>query len=97
MIETARPTGTVVGRKRKPDADDVEVASEAADELASEPADQLLYAHNKRMRLLDRLSVPFRGFNTNRAADVSYSIIGCTKKYIILVGNNILFEKKRYL
>uniref|UniRef100_A0A2A4JT93 Uncharacterized protein n=1 Tax=Heliothis virescens TaxID=7102 RepID=A0A2A4JT93_HELVI len=46
---TSRPTGTVVGRKRKPEHDDVELATEAAELGAS-----------KRMRVLERLAQPFR-------------------------------------
>ncbi|XP_028178973.1 uncharacterized protein LOC114366320 isoform X10 [Ostrinia furnacalis] len=51
--QPARPTGTVVGRKRKPEAEDsIEIASEAGELLGS--------AHSKRMRLLERLTHSFR-------------------------------------
>ncbi|KAH9633033.1 hypothetical protein HF086_000393 [Spodoptera exigua] len=48
----SRPTGTVVGRKRKPDTEDVEPAVEAAEAADAAPT--------KRMRVLDRLAEPFR-------------------------------------
>ncbi|CAH0696984.1 unnamed protein product [Spodoptera exigua] len=48
----SRPTGTVVGRKRKPDTEDVELAVEAAEAAEAAPT--------KRMRVLDRLAEPFR-------------------------------------
>nr|XP_049705262.1 triadin isoform X1 [Helicoverpa armigera] len=52
---TSRPTGTVVGRKRKPEHDDVEQATEATEHGAS-----------KRMRVLDRLAQPFRRATVQR-------------------------------
>ncbi|KAL0861165.1 hypothetical protein ABMA27_009651 [Loxostege sticticalis] len=51
--QPSRPTGTVVGRKRKPDCED-------SIELASEASEVLTHAHSKRMRLLDRLTHSFR-------------------------------------
>ncbi|KAL0811585.1 hypothetical protein ABMA28_009965 [Loxostege sticticalis] len=51
--QPSRPTGTVVGRKRKPDCED-------SIELASEASEVLTAAHSKRMRLLDRLTHSFR-------------------------------------
>ncbi|KAL4706938.1 hypothetical protein ACJJTC_005207 [Scirpophaga incertulas] len=47
--QTARPTGTVVGRKRKPESSDgIELATDAVEA-------ETLNSHGKRMRLLDRL------------------------------------------
>lgn len=48
----SRPTGTVVGRKRKPDVESLELGVEATE--TAEPAP------TKRMRVLDRLAEPFR-------------------------------------
>ncbi|XP_022827273.1 triadin-like isoform X1 [Spodoptera litura] len=45
----SRPTGTVVGRKRKPDTNEPELAVEATESAPS-----------KRMRVLERLAEPFR-------------------------------------
>ncbi|CAD0205385.1 unnamed protein product [Chrysodeixis includens] len=51
----SRPTGTVVGRKRKPDADDsVEIGVDVAGACSPGPAP------GKRMRVLERLAEPFR-------------------------------------
>ncbi|KAM3957264.1 uncharacterized protein ACR2FA_008744 isoform 1-T1 [Aphomia sociella] len=47
--QPSRPTGTVVGRKRKPDSSEIELGEEAAEA-----------ALGKRMRLLDRIAQPFR-------------------------------------
>ncbi|XP_049880664.1 ABC transporter F family member 4-like isoform X2 [Pectinophora gossypiella] len=53
VSEPTRPTGTVVGRKRKPEADDsIEVATEAGETGG--------VLHGKRMRLLERIAMPFR-------------------------------------
>ncbi|KAJ8709892.1 hypothetical protein PYW08_009896 [Mythimna loreyi] len=49
----SRPTGTVVGRKRKPETDDVELGVELTER---EPS----HAPSKRMRVLERLAEPFR-------------------------------------
>ncbi|KAJ8715806.1 hypothetical protein PYW07_010288 [Mythimna separata] len=48
-----RPTGTVVGRKRKPETDDVELGVEVTEREPSHVA-------TKRMRVLERLAEPFR-------------------------------------
>lgn len=48
----SRPTGTVVGRKRKPDVESLELGVEATETAEAAPT--------KRMRVLDRLAEPFR-------------------------------------
>ncbi|KAF9820102.1 hypothetical protein SFRURICE_014181 [Spodoptera frugiperda] len=56
----SRPTGTVVGRKRKPDVESLELGVEATETAEAAPT--------KRMRVLDRLAEPFRrivGINTD--------------------------------
>ncbi|KAJ0170679.1 hypothetical protein K1T71_013451 [Dendrolimus kikuchii] len=52
----SRPTGTVVGRKRKPETDS---GKDEPLERAHEAA-EYTYATHKRMRILDRIAMPFR-------------------------------------
>ncbi|KAJ2941631.1 hypothetical protein O0L34_g14687 [Tuta absoluta] len=55
VVESPRPTGTVVGRKRKPEelSDNIELAADAGADISAA-------VHTKRMRLLDRIAQPFR-------------------------------------
>ncbi|XP_031763946.2 caldesmon-like isoform X4 [Galleria mellonella] len=55
--QPTRPTGTVVGRKRKPESDEVELGEEAQEVGGDAEAEGVI---GKRRRLLERIAQPFR-------------------------------------
>ncbi|CAH0721327.1 unnamed protein product, partial [Brenthis ino] len=75
----SRPTGTVVGRKRKPDADEAEADREAEAEREAEVevgVEAEERRGGKRARLLDRLARPFRAASTPLVARRNAEIVG---------------------
>lgn len=68
----SRPTGTVVGRKRKPDTEDVPSPGiePASDRWAEAGAGADSHSVSKRMRILERLAVPFRRTSVARNPEI---------------------------
>ncbi|XP_075986457.1 uncharacterized protein LOC142983455 isoform X5 [Anticarsia gemmatalis] len=84
IAENSRPTGTVVGRKRKPEHDDsIELATEAHPEPLTTGAVPVA-GGSKRLRVLERLAEPFRRV----ASAASVSLPSAHRRNAEIVGIN---------